>query len=300
MRLPNTVKLRSVYWPTVAAYKAQRYALLLFLASASLLLLAFGPPLARILLGGVALLAPGYLLWARAGQALRLPPFAQIGLWIGLSLSVIPLLYLWSSALRLTLSPAVLALLLAAAVLMSGWQFARSPLPRPAPLWLVAGLLCVLALALGVRLYQIREFALPLWVDSVHHALLIRVTAETGRIPLSLRPYAPVDHLPYHWGYHTIAATLQAVTRLPLPALMLLSGQALNALNVLTVYSLAAYLLRSPLAGLFAALATGLLSIMPAFYVTWGRYTQLTGLLILPALLMLTAMLVEKRRHSLP
>jgi hypothetical protein len=33
-----------------------------------------------------------------------------------------------------------------------------------------------------------------------------------------------------------------------------------------------------------AGLVVGLLSIMPAYYVSWGRYTQLTGLLLLPPL----------------
>ncbi len=33
-----------------------------------------------------------------------------------------------------------------------------------------------------------------------------------------------------------------------------------------------------------AALVVGLISIMPAYYLSWGRYTQLTGLLLLPPL----------------
>jgi hypothetical protein len=65
---------------------------------------------------------------------------------------------------------------------------------------------------------------------------------------------------------------------------MLWVGQALNALQALTAAALAAYLWRRPLAGVVAALVVGLLSIMPAYYLSWGRYTQLTGLLILPPL----------------
>ena len=37
-------------------------------------------------------------------------------------------------------------------------------------------------------------------------------------------------------------------------------------------------------------------ALMPAYYVTWGRYTQLTGLLLLPALIVLTGLLVERPR----
>ncbi len=65
---------------------------------------------------------------------------------------------------------------------------------------------------------------------------------------------------------------------------MLWAGQVLNALHTLSVAALAAYLWRRPLAGVVAGLVVGLLSIMPAYYVSWGRYTQLTGLLLLPPL----------------
>jgi hypothetical protein len=45
----------------------------------------------------------------------------------------------------------------------------------------------------------------------------------------------------------------------------------------------------SRLAGLGAALLTGFISIMPAFYVNWGRYTQLTGQILLVVALSLAA-----------
>jgi hypothetical protein len=265
-----------------------------------MLLLAAFVPLARALVAGIALLAPGYLLWVAVARELRLPRLATPAIMIGLSLSVIPLIFLWGNTLGMALSPLVLRLLLLSGVLAAGWVFWRRPAHgRTAP-WLVGGIIFVGGLTLALRLYQIRNVALPLWVDSVHHALLIRIIGETGRYPGSLQPYVDVDQIAYHWGYHVMAATWLAATGLQLPAFMLLSGQVLNALHVLTIYALGAYLLRSPLAGIFAALATGLLSMMPAYYVTWGRYTQLTGLLLLPAAIMLSCRVVEARRRSLP
>jgi hypothetical protein len=77
---------------------------------------------------------------------------------------------------------------------------------------------------------------------------------------------------------------------------VLWSGQVLNALIVPAVYTLGASLLRSPRAGLLAGGCAALVSIMPAYYVTWGRYTQLTGLLVLPVLLVITAALLERPR----
>ena len=79
-------------------------------------------------------------------------------------------------------------------------------------------------------------------------------------------------------------ATTVRLAGLPLAPTMLWTGQALNALHGLSVAALATYLWRRPIAGVVAALVVGLLSIMPAYYVSWGRYTQLTGLLLLPPL----------------
>ena len=86
---------------------------------------------------------------------------------------------------------------------------------------------------------------------------------------------------------------------LDLPWAMLWTGQALNALHALAAAGLAAYLWRRPLAGVVAALVVGLLAIFPAYYVSWGRYTQLTGLLLLPPLMIVWLELLKDSRGSL-
>ncbi|HEX5688614.1 MAG TPA: hypothetical protein VFX76_01345, partial [Roseiflexaceae bacterium] len=89
----------------------------------------------------------------------------------------------------------------------------------------------------------------------------------------------------YHWGYHVVIAAAMQLSGVSLVPTILWSGQALNALQALVAAALAAYLWRKPLPGVVAAIVVGLLSIMPAYYVSWGRYTQLTGLLLLPSLM---------------
>lgn len=242
------------------------------------------------------LFAPGYLL----EQALALPLPSLVGLrpalWLALSLSLVALLYQWATTLGLVLTLPLLSLL----ALLCGWGVvwrvwhstpeAAHEQQHPAPTmrkqayaaW--GALLCVLMLTLWTRFVQISGLVLPAWVDSVHHALLIRVAAEQGQVPYSLHPSMPVENLPYHWGYHVFTAAVQQLSGLSLPQVMLWEGQVLNALHVVTCAALAAALWRRPVAGVAAALAVGLLSIMPAYYVSWGRYTQLTGLLVLPAL----------------
>jgi len=266
-------------------------------------LLALLTPVGRLVVAGVlVLVVPGFLVWQVVGRDLHLPRLAAPAMWIALSLSIVPLVFLWASTLGVPLTPAVLQVIFALLGLLALWIWlVRPPTPNfrfPTPTWLWISYAGLFSLILLTRALHIRGIAAPLWVDSVHHTLLVRIIGETGRIPLSLEPYQPVSNLPYHWGYHTVAAAWRGVSGLPLVESVLWSGQVLNALIMPTMYALGAYLLRSPRAGLLAAGCAGLVSLLPAYYVTWGRYTQLTGLLVLAVLLLVTTMLLERPRIS--
>jgi hypothetical protein len=288
-------------------------------------LVALASSLGRFLVSGaLVLLAPGYLLWQVLGGDLRLPRLAAPALWIALSLSITPLVFLWSSTLGLRLSPTVLRVVFISLGLAAVWlwaiehrapstkrqlhrsnvpPFQRSTIPTPnpqppTPIWLWASFGLLFGLVALTRVLHIRGIAMPLWVDSVHHTLLVRVVGETGRIPVSLQPYLPIDELPYHWGYHTVVAAWRGLTDVSLVPAVLWSGQVLNALVMPSMYAFGAYILRSPRGGLLAAGCAGLLSILPAYYVTWGRYTQLTGLLVLPVLLITSMALLERQALS--
>jgi hypothetical protein len=63
---------------------------------------------------------------------------------------------------------------------------------------------------------------------------------------------------------------------------MLVFGQVLNTLAPLSLYVLGARWTGRAVGGLAAMVVAGTISLMPAYYVTWGRYTQLEGLVILP------------------
>jgi hypothetical protein len=71
------------------------------------------------------------------------------------------------------------------------------------------------------------------------------------------------------------------------------------ALTVPLAYLLNTTLFRSPMAGLFAAFLTGFVSLMPAFYTNWGRYTQLAGqLLLMVALVFLVRLMSAEWRRE--
>ena len=155
-------------------------------------------------------------------------------------------------------------------------------------------LVALLGVALIVRLLAVRDLSFPPWVDPSRHALITQVMATSGQIVRDYQPFLPVERFPYHFGFHTLPAGLTLLGRLELPSLLLKVGQLLNALVAVTVYGAAALVTRRRGPALIAALLVALPFYFPAYYASWGRFTQLTGVLLLPILLALTWLAMEK------
>ena len=131
------------------------------------------------------------------------------------------------------------------------------------------------------RFFQVRELVLPAWVDSLHHVLIVNLFVEFGGVPTSFQPYMPVPFY-YHFGFHSSAALFTALSNLPTEIAVLRLGQILNAGVALGVYRLGISLWDDWRKAGLAGLLVGFVSQMPAYYATWGRYTLLAGLIILP------------------
>jgi hypothetical protein len=238
------------------------------------------------------LFLPGWVLLELTGAGKRYEPGERLALALGLSLSLWPVAMAWTTWIGLkwtrTGVTAAALLLLAAAVYDALRRRAAAPKPIPLPplkqsILSLIPLLSIFAFSFGVRLVMVRDLAAPPWVDSVHHALIIRLVQAQGGYPASYAPFLEVDRASYHSGFHASAAVFQWLSGLDLPAGLLLYGQALNALMTLAVYLLALRLGAGRSGGLAAALIVGVFTPMPAYYTSWGRYTQLAALLILPA-----------------
>jgi hypothetical protein len=142
--------------------------------------------------------------------------------------------------------------------------------------------------ALLWRFYQIREVVLPLWVDSVHHVQIVNLMLEHGGIPESFEPFMPVPFF-YHYAFHSLAAAFSTSAGLSAQDAVLYLGQVINAGIVLAVYRLGVALWGGWRRAALGAILVAFVTQMPAYYVTWGRYTLLTGMLLLP-LAMATAL----------
>ncbi|MHB9091532.1 MAG: DUF6541 family protein [Chloroflexota bacterium] len=264
-----------------------------------------GPILGSVLLFTV----PGLLGLALAGGRFGL--FGRVALAAGTSTAILPVLLLWSSLLGVRLDAtsarAVLGLPVLAAAAAAFWRMQQSgqaatetaveELDRRGSLSRLPSVLgfVLLALALWSRLVAARDLEVGMWGDSYHHTLITQLIVERGQLPDSYLPYAPLTSFTYHYGFHAIAAFFHWITGLEVTRSVVLVGQALNALAVGGTYFLAVSLTGNRWAGVAAALAAGFLSPMPAYYLNWGRYTQLAGQTILPFAMAMTVRATDRR-----
>ncbi len=244
--------------------------------------------------------APGFLLLQLWPYVRRFDGWERLALSLGLSLSTLPFLLLWITQLGGAMSTAMARVLFGgaglAAVVVMGVRLRRSVTLHASRLTPHAVLLAiVLIVGLTARMLAVRDLALPTWVDSVHHTVVARIIAESGQVPTSYEPYIAVHNATYHYGFQASVAAFAWLSSRALPQAMLLVGQVFNLAAALQVYFLARWLTRRRRAAFFAALIVALLSTMPAHYVSWGRYTQLSGLLILPVASILTIEAARRR-----
>lgn len=268
----------------------------------------------------VLYLIPGYavlgILWPRDRN--RLSAAEELGAALGVGFALPPLFIYLSRFVGLKWSAAtVWGYLALAAVLLCAPRLAglarRRPIawqerwPRPA--WALIVLIAITVLALIVRLYTVREFRAGLFGDSVHHTLIVQLLLDNGGLFNSYQPYAPLSSFTYHFGFHANVAFYAWLTGTSATLSTLIVGQVMNAATVPLAYLLAAHVVGdrrngndllsiSPLAGLWAAALTGFLNLMPAYYVNWGRYTQLAGQLVLPVVVVAWVTLLEQSHNA--
>jgi hypothetical protein len=165
---------------------------------------------------------------------------------------------------------------------------------EPQPVAAGVVLVVVTVLALAFRLGDIQGIAVPMFGDSLHHTMITQMILDGGEVPSGYQPYVPVDTFTYHFGFHTLAAALAMAGGLDAPRAVLIMGQVLITAAVPAAYFMNRLLFSSRLAGLGAAIIVAFVSVMPAFYVNWGRYTQLAGHVLVAIAIGLTARLMSR------
>jgi hypothetical protein len=288
-------RVATVEYRRAAPAERQRWLIGAGLAVLALLIGAPGLPgwLIGALPGGLALIVAALALYSLPGLALvrwlgpaDLTLAERACLALSLSPVIPPLLLLFSEPLGFRWGPAPAWVVLALCALLAAWPRADAPwLRRPAFAMRPAdgALLAIALTALLVRLYTVRDLVAGQFGDSYHHTMIAQLFVDHGGLFRSWLPYTPLTTFTYHFGFHSMAAWLHWLSGAPVIHTVVLTGQIMNALAAPLAYVFTLRLFGSQRAALGAALAVGLISMFPAYYVNWGRYTQLAGQTVLPA-----------------
>ncbi len=172
----------------------------------------------------------------------------------------------------------------------------RAGLPHALPRLDGAGgvLLLLALLTLLTRLWVVRDLPTGLLGDSYQHTTMAQLLVDNGGLFQSWQPYAPLTTMTYHFGFHANVAFVHWLTGIPVPQAVLLVGQILNTIMVLVPFALVGALRGSAWVAVFAVLLTGFATELPGFFVNWGRYTQLTGQVVLVAVLVAWVLLADR------
>ena len=247
----------------------------------------------RVALAFVAVCLPGLAWWLWLGDHKQDGGEALARIF-AVSVSVITLAALAFYTVRLKITPMAIGLLLSLFIwlvltgLIHSWKTAFNKT------WLIA--LFVLAIFTTWRIWQARELVFPNWVDSQHHVLIIRKIIENGGLPSTLEPYLPGPFY-YHFAFHAVTAFFSVLSGLAPEQAVLMLGQVINACVGISVYALAKQISKDWRIGLLAALFVTFATKMPGYYLTWGRYTLLMGVTILPVAMAEVMQVKERHEH---
>ncbi len=230
----------------------------------------------------------------------------RLGISVGLSLSLYPLILVWMKAIgyqpgALTVwTPVGLAFIALAWRVVRNWHKV-TPYGLIRQWWLSPNrgpdlvFICVVALVIFVRLFLLRSLDGPMWGDSVQHSMISQLIVDKGGLFESWSPFVPYDSLTVHPGFHTIVATIMWATGQTILGATTLGGQIVNVLAILALLPVANRIFKSSWAGTGVVIVAGLLAPLPNGYINWGRYPQLMGEAIAPIAMWFVWFLFEQR-----
>ncbi len=201
---------------------------------------------------------------------------------IGLSIAFYPILFYWSRTLfpSLQIGPNKNMTILLVAGSWTAWRLRhdwKSHFKFDKLEWFA---ILVFIGTLFTRYWIAYTHPFPAWSDSLHHTLLTQLTGNSGQLPYTLEPYAPTPLDMYHLGLYALTGTIQQLAAVPAHTALLWMAQTLNGLCTIGVY-LVLDRKAGRVGAITGAAVVGLWSHMPAWYVNWGRFTQVASQAIL-------------------
>jgi len=244
----------------------------------------------------LTVILPGLVFVPRSvGRKLRYRMPVKAAIAVAASLSIWPIIWLWSSVAGTGwtgIAGAGLLLAFAGMAVIRRSDFTTSSRrqrgSRPAGRYDWAVAVVAFVLVLGLRLLAARGLNIAPWVDSVRHAVIGQIMIDSGAVPESFRPFIDVDRFTYHFGFHAWAAVVARLSGASMAGLLLTLQQVMSALVSLSIFGATLLISRRPRAAWIAAFLVTLPLLFPGYYSSWGRLTQLAGIAVLAILVAAT------------
>jgi hypothetical protein len=227
---------------------------------------------------------------------------------VGVSLSIYPLLLLWTDFFNLHLGAfyAWGPVLIGSGILV--WKAKeinwREQIEKiNVKEWPITGFTAIVILAglitiFMIRFIAVRSIEIPMWGDSVQHTMIAQLILDHRGLFNQWSPYAELQSFTYHFGFHSDVAAFSWLTGRSAIRSTLWTGQILNGMAAFALFPLAKKISRNTYAAIAAVFIAGVLSPFPNFYTNWGRYTQLAGLVILPIVIYVSWMYLERENRA--
>ncbi len=199
-----------------------------------------------------------------------------IGIAIGISLSLYPLLIFWTSYFNLRLGSLYGWLPVMVGLSIIGWNYRNLRFQsmrdiifqwiRSDDFWPDLAYAIVVFLICATRLLVVRTLDVPMWGDSYQHTMIAQLIVDNGGLFQSWQPYTELETFTYHFGFHSAVAVFHWISGYELPKATLLVGQLINIFSVLSLYSLVMWSGGNRWAGVVTVMVAGLLLPIPMQY----------------------------------
>ncbi|HSM72202.1 MAG TPA: hypothetical protein VK851_11725 [Anaerolineales bacterium] len=147
---------------------------------------------------------------------------------------------------------------------------------------------------LVVRLAFLNHILLPPYSDSPIHYQIINGFLNPDPGSMSNLSLHTVFSNYYHFGFHSLTTWLTSTTGFGAENMISFIGQLFLVVGPISVMSLIYTLTNNISGALFAGLLAAVGWLMPAYSVNWGKFPALVSIAVLPAVVSLTLLLLER------
>jgi hypothetical protein len=242
----------------------------------------------------IVLVLPGLALLRLCVPCGRLSLLSRLTIAPGITVAFITLLFAWYQLCRLPFGQVSAWLILLASLVLLAvekidgrWRVGAAWSVGKNELWPTLTLAGLLSLLLFVRGYAMRDCLVPPGIDSAQHTVIVQLLRDHHGLFQSWAPYDEAQSFTYHFGFHAVTVLFAWITGVDSAYAVFVMSRAVGLCAAASLFALVRLWTHSDWGGVFAVAMWELYSRHLHFFDLPGRWTLLTGLMVLPSALVL-------------